>query len=67
MTQLTEVEAGEATAHRAAYLDLLRLVALLGVIIYQWFGWNWTPIAIPFAALTFTVAGVLMAASLAFC
>jgi chitinase len=64
MTQLTEVEAGEATAHRAAYLDLLRLVALLGVIIYQWFGWNWTPIAIPFAALTFTVAGVLIAASL---
>ena len=64
MTQLTEVEAGEATARRAAHLDLLRLVALIGVIIYQWFGWSWTPIVIPFAALTFTVAGALIAASL---
>jgi chitinase len=64
MTQLTEVEAGETTAHRAAYLDLLRLLALIGVIIYQWFDWNWTPIAIPFAALTFSVAGSLIAASL---
>ena len=64
MTQLTEVEAGEATARRAAYLDLLRLVALIGVIIYQWFGWAWTPIVIPFAALTLTVAGALIAASL---
>ena len=64
MTQLTAVETGEATAQRAAYLDLLRLVALIGVIIYQWFGWNWTPIVIPFAALTFSVAGVLIAGSL---
>jgi chitinase len=64
MTQLTRVEAAEATAQRAAYLDLLRLVALIGVIIYQWFGWNWTPIAIPFAALTFAVAGTLIASSL---
>ena len=29
------------------------------MIVYQWFGWNWTPIAIPFPALTFTVAGAL--------
>ena len=64
MTQLTAVEAGEAQERRAAYLDLLRLIALIGVIVYQWFGWNWTPIAIPFAALTFTVAGALIAASL---
>jgi chitinase len=65
MTQLTEVEAGEATAtQRAAYLDLLRLIALIGVISFQWFSWNWTPVAIPFAALTFTVAGALIAASL---
>ena len=55
MTQLTEVEVGEVTARRAANLDLLRLVALIGVIIYQWFGWAWTPIVIPFAALTLTV------------
>ncbi len=64
MTQLTEVEVGEVTARRAANLDLLRLVALIGVIIYQWFGWPWTPIVIPFAALTLTVAGALIAASL---
>jgi chitinase len=64
MTPLAEVEAGEATAHRAVYLDLLRLVALVGVIIYQWFGWNSTPIVIPFAALTFAVAGALIAGSL---
>ena len=65
MTQLTRVAAaGKGLMGRNSSLDLLRLVALVGVIIYQWFGWVWTPIAIPFAALTFTVAGVLMAASL---
>jgi chitinase len=64
MTHPTEVASGNALAGRNSYLDLLRLVALIGVIIYQWFDWVWTPIAIPFAALTFTVAGVLMAASL---
>jgi chitinase len=64
MTQLTRIEAGEAAAQRAAYLDLLRLIALIGVIVYQWFGWTWTPIAIPFPALTFTVAGAFIAASL---
>jgi chitinase len=64
MTQLMKVDATDATARRDAHLDLLRLVGLIGVIIYQWFGWRWTPIAIPFAALTFTIAGALMAASL---
>ena len=64
MTQLMKVNATDATARRNANLDLLRLVALIGVIIYQWFGWRWTPSAIPFAALTFTIAGALMAASL---
>jgi chitinase len=64
MTQLTGVEAGSAAARRDAQLDLLRFVALVGVIIYQWFGWRWTPIVIPFAALTFTIAGTLVAASL---
>ena len=62
MTQL--MEATDATARRDAHLDLLRLVALIGVIIYQWFGWRWTPIAIPFAALTFAIAGALIAGSL---
>jgi chitinase len=64
MTQLMKVDAADATAQRNVRLDLLRLVALIGVIIYQWFGWRWTPIAIPFAALTFTIAGALTAASL---
>jgi hypothetical protein len=64
MTQPTGVATGNALMGRNSYLDLLRLVGLLGVIIYQWFGWVWTPIALPFAALTFTAAGVLMAASL---
>jgi len=64
MTQLMKVDAKDSTARRDAHLDLLRLVGLIGVIIYQWFGWRWTPIAIPFAALTFTIAGALMAASL---
>ena len=64
MTQLMKVDATDSTARRDAHLDLLRLVGLIGVIIYQWFGWRWTPIAIPFAALTFTIAGALMAASL---
>jgi hypothetical protein len=64
MTQLIETKAPDTTARRDARLDLLRLVALIGVIIYQWFGWSWTPIAIPFAALTFTIAGALIAGSL---
>jgi chitinase len=64
MTQPIGAVAGKGLTGRNSYLDLLRLVALIGVIIYQWFGWVWAPIAIPFAALTFTVAGVLMAASL---
>ena len=64
MTQLMKVDATDSTARCDAHLDLLRLVGLIGVIIYQWFGWRWTPIAIPFAALTFTIAGALMAASL---
>jgi chitinase len=64
MTELKEVQVGEATARRDARLDLLRVIALLGVIGYQWFGWNWTPVVIPFAALTFSIAGGLMAASL---
>ena len=64
MTQLMKVDAEDATARRASHLDLLRVIALIGVIIYQWFGWRWTPIAIPFAALTFAIAGALIAASL---
>ena len=64
MTHLVEAKATDASARRDAHLDLLRLVALIGVIIYQWFGWSWTPIAIPFAALTFTIAGALLAGSL---
>ncbi len=64
MTQLIEAKAADASAQRDGHLDLLRLVALIGVIIYQWFGWSWTPIAIPFAALTFTIAGALLAGSL---
>ena len=64
MTQLVEATAPARTVRRDARLDLLRLVALIGVIIYQSFGWSWTPIAIPFAALTFAIAGALMAGSL---
>jgi peptidoglycan/LPS O-acetylase OafA/YrhL len=43
MTQFVEAEAPDTTARRDARLDLLRLVALIGVIIYQSFGWSWTP------------------------
>jgi chitinase len=64
MTELKEVEASEATARRDARLDLLRVIALLGVVVYQWFGWNWTPVVVPFAALTFSIAAGLLAASL---
>jgi len=64
MTAVNEVAAGEDTARRDTRLDLLRVIALLGVVLYQWFGWSWTPLVIPFAALTFAVAGALMAASL---
>jgi peptidoglycan/LPS O-acetylase OafA/YrhL len=61
---VTQVEASTASEPRNAQLDLLRLVALVGVIVYQRFGWMWTPIVIPFAALSFAVAGTLMTTSL---
>jgi chitinase len=64
MSPTTEVETSQKTARRNTRFDLLRLIALVGAISYQWFGWSWTPLVIPFSALTFAIAGALMAASL---
>jgi chitinase len=64
MSPTTEAQASEKTARRNTRFDLLRVIALVGAIGYQWFRWSWMPVVIPFSALTFAIAGALMAASL---
>ena len=64
MSPTTEMQASQKTARRNTRFDLLRLIALVAAIGYQWFGWSWTPVVIPFSALTFAIAGALMATSL---
>ncbi|MFJ3938881.1 acyltransferase family protein [Streptomyces parvus] len=49
---------------RDRYLDLLRTVALLRVVIYHIFGWAWLTILFPSMGVMFALAGSLMARSL---
>ncbi|MFE2295275.1 acyltransferase [Streptomyces sp. NPDC059452] len=49
---------------RDRYLDLLRAVALLRVVIYHVFGWAWLTILFPSMGVMFALAGSLMARSL---
>ncbi|MFD5904451.1 acyltransferase [Streptomyces microflavus] len=50
---------------RDRYLDLLRAVALIRVVIYHIFGWAWLTILFPSMGVMFALAGSLMARSLA--
>ncbi|MET8341337.1 acyltransferase family protein [Streptomyces microflavus] len=50
---------------RDRYLDLLRAVALVRVVIYHIFGWAWLTILFPSMGVMFALAGSLMARSLA--
>nr|WP_228717946.1 acyltransferase [Kitasatospora acidiphila] len=49
---------------RDRYLDLLRALALVRVVIYHNFGWFWLPIVFPSMGVMFALAGSLMARSL---
>ena len=49
---------------RDRYLDLLRALALVRVVIYHNFGWTWLPLLFPSMGVMFALAGSLMARSL---
>ncbi|GAA1201523.1 acyltransferase [Streptomyces hebeiensis] len=52
------------TGGRDRYLDLLRAVALVRVVVYHVFGWAWLTILFPSMGVMFALAGSLMARSL---
>jgi peptidoglycan/LPS O-acetylase OafA/YrhL len=71
----TEPEPTPATAEPAAepaprkpgrdrYLDLLRSMALVRVVVYHLFGWAWLTVLFPSMGVMFALAGSLMARSL---
>ncbi|ATL28138.1 acyltransferase family protein [Streptomyces formicae] len=49
---------------RDRYLDLLRSLALVRVVVYHLFGWAWLTILFPSMGVMFALAGSLMARSL---
>ncbi|MFD5662438.1 acyltransferase family protein [Streptomyces hirsutus] len=49
---------------RDRYLDLLRSVALVRVVVYHLFGWAWMTVLFPSMGVMFALAGSLMARSL---
>lgn len=49
---------------RDRYLDLLRSIALVRVVVYHLFGWAWLTILFPSMGVMFALAGSLMARSL---
>ncbi|MGY3202034.1 acyltransferase family protein [Streptomyces sp. TE5632] len=56
--------AGAAKPGRDRYLDLLRSVALVRVVVYHLFGWAWLTVLFPSMGVMFALAGSLMARSL---
>jgi peptidoglycan/LPS O-acetylase OafA/YrhL len=65
-TRPTPVPAGHGYrfAVRNRYLDLLRAVAIVRVVVYHLFGWPWLSIVLPAMGIMFALAGSLTAASL---
>ncbi|MFD0307599.1 acyltransferase [Streptomyces sp. NPDC127119] len=49
---------------RDRYLDLLRTLALIRVVMYHLFGWAWLTVLFPSMGVMFALAGSLMARSL---
>ncbi|WP_420803144.1 acyltransferase family protein [Streptomyces spiramyceticus] len=49
---------------RDRYLDVLRAVALVRVVVYHIFGWAWLTVLFPSMGVMFALAGSLMARSL---
>lgn len=59
------VDPARQTAHgRDRYLDLLRALALVRVLVYHAFGWAWLTYVFPAMGVMFALAGSLMARSL---
>ncbi|MDJ0461182.1 acyltransferase [Streptomyces sp. H27-C3] len=56
--------AAPARPGRDRYLDVLRAVALLRVVVYHVFGWAWLTLLFPSMGVMFALAGSLMARSL---
>lgn len=59
-----EVAAAPKTPGRDRYLDLLRSLALVRVVLYHLFGWAWLTVLFPSMGVMFALAGSLMARSL---
>ncbi|MFD4946955.1 acyltransferase [Streptomyces sp. NPDC058409] len=57
--------AGALPGGRDRYLDLLRCVALVRVVVFHVFGWAWLTVLFPSMGVMFALAGSLMARSLA--
>lgn len=53
-----------AKGGRDRYLDLLRAVALVRVVVFHLFGWAWLTVVFPSMGVMFALAGSLMARSL---
>lgn len=58
------VSAPQKPASRDRYLDLLRSIALVRVVVYHLFGWAWLTVLFPSMGVMFALAGSLMARSL---
>ncbi|MEV0690436.1 acyltransferase [Streptomyces sp. NPDC050388] len=56
--------AGTGKPGRDRYLDLLRSIALVRVVVYHLFGWAWLTVLFPSMGVMFALAGSLMARSL---
>ncbi|MEU3983660.1 acyltransferase [Streptomyces sp. NPDC026672] len=56
--------ASRAPSGRDRYLDLLRSIALVRVVVYHLFGWAWLSVLFPSMGVMFALAGSLMARSL---
>ncbi|MGW1024159.1 acyltransferase family protein [Streptomyces sp. NPDC002577] len=63
-TQAPPVQAVPKKPGRDRYLDLLRSIALVRVVVYHLFGWAWLTVLFPSMGVMFALAGSLMARSL---
>ncbi|MFJ2646291.1 acyltransferase [Streptomyces sp. NPDC087420] len=63
-TGAPQTGAAQAVPGRDRYLDLLRAVALVRVVVFHVFGWAWLTIVFPSMGVMFALAGSLMARSL---
>ncbi|WTL48056.1 acyltransferase [Streptomyces sp. NBC_01497] len=60
----TTAAPGAGSGGRDRYLDTLRAVALVRVVVFHIFGWTWLTIVFPSMGVMFALAGSLMARSL---